>query len=175
MSKKTAIALLLVVVSFRGARSQNNRVSWWVLNSGFGASTSAGVMAKSAIGQQFIGASQQGNTRVTSGFLADTLLLGPMVPVLESPFTPLAFAIRQNYPNPFNPSTTFSFDIPYSSFVILKVHNILGQEVATLVNENKPAGTHILRWNAGGLSSGVYFYTLRAATFVQTRKLVLVR
>ncbi len=94
----------------------------------------------------------------------------------------LEFRLQQNYPNPFNPGTTLSFVIGHSSFVSLKVYDVLGNEVATLVNEEKPAGTYELKWNAGDLSSGVYFYQLKATpkggqagNFVQTKKLVLMK
>jgi Secretion system C-terminal sorting domain/Right handed beta helix region len=85
------------------------------------------------------------------------------------------FKLQQNYPNPFNPSTTINFVIPKSSFVNLKVYDVLGNEVATLINEEKPGGAYEIRWNAEGLSSGVYLYTLKAGDFVQTKKLVLMK
>lgn len=97
---------------------------------------------------------------------------------------PLRFSLEQNYPNPFNPATTFSFDIPYSSFVTLKVYDILGREVATVVEGIKDAGHFEVQWSVGAdgrpadngqLSSGVYFYRLSAADFAQTRKLLLLK
>ncbi len=88
---------------------------------------------------------------------------------------PSAFALAQNYPNPFNPSTTLSFSIPNSSIVVLKVYNLLGQEVATLVNDKLNAGTYTAQFNATGLASGVYFYRLEAGTFVEQRKMILVK
>ena len=86
---------------------------------------------------------------------------------------PTVFALGQNYPNPFNPSTTIAFSLPQSSNVSLKVINILGQEVATLLNGFQKAGNHTVRFDAGKLSSGVYLYRLQADNFVQTKKLVL--
>jgi hypothetical protein len=88
---------------------------------------------------------------------------------------PKTFALEQNYPNPFNPSTTIRFELPHGSQVSLKVYNTLGQEVATLVNETKPAGVYTVEFDAAGLSTGVYFCRLEAGSFVQTRKLVLLR
>jgi hypothetical protein len=86
---------------------------------------------------------------------------------------PIAFSLEQNYPNPFNPSTTIEFSIPSSDYVVLKVYNTLGAEVATLVAENLLAGRHKIVWDAKGMASGIYFYRLQAANLVQTRKLVL--
>jgi photosystem II stability/assembly factor-like uncharacterized protein len=88
---------------------------------------------------------------------------------------PTAFSLRQNYPNPFNPSTTITFSVPASSFVSLRVLDLLGRDVATLVSDVLPAGTHTRRWNAGGFPSGVYYYQLRVGSICETKKLVLLR
>ncbi len=86
-----------------------------------------------------------------------------------------AFALEQNYPNPFNPSTAISYQLPAKSFVTLKVYDMLGREVATLVNGFAQAGSHSVRFDAGGLASGVYFTRLQAGRFVQVRKMLLVK
>jgi len=88
---------------------------------------------------------------------------------------PLAIAMQQNYPNPFNSSTNISFTLPLKTFVLLKVFNILGEEVATLVNEELPPGIHLHQWNAGAMPSGVYLYRLQAGSFTETKKLILLR
>ena len=88
---------------------------------------------------------------------------------------PTVFKLEQNYPNPFNPSTEISFDLPQQSFVSLKVYSLLGQEVAALVDRTLTAGRHSVTWNAGSLPSGAYFCRLRAGSFTQTRRLVLLR
>jgi hypothetical protein len=84
-------------------------------------------------------------------------------------------SLAQNHPNPFNPTTTISYDLPRSSKVSLAVYDMLGREVAMLVNEVKGPGTYTVQWAAAGVSSGVYLYRLTAGSFVETRKLVLVR
>jgi hypothetical protein len=88
---------------------------------------------------------------------------------------PLAFDLSQNYPNPFNPNTTITFQISVSSFTTLKVFDLLGREVATLVNEEMTPGTCERILDGSRLASGVYFYTLRAGGHVMTRKLILLR
>ena len=89
--------------------------------------------------------------------------------------TPTEYSLSQNYPNPFNPTTHFGFQIAEFGLVTLKVYNVLGQEVATLVNEEMKPGTYRVTWNAREQSSGVYFYRLSTTRFVQTRKLMLLR
>jgi glycosidase len=88
---------------------------------------------------------------------------------------PKEFALSQNYPNPFNPSTNVEFSIPSQQFVTLKIYDVLGRVVATLVDERKEAGRYSVQWNASGSSSGVYFYTMRAGTFARTNKMLLLR
>ena len=88
---------------------------------------------------------------------------------------PVAYKLDQNYPNPFNPSTTINYSIPKASIVTIKIFNIIGQEVKTLVNENKSPGNYSLRFNAANLSSGVYFYSLRAENYFQVKKMLLLK
>jgi photosystem II stability/assembly factor-like uncharacterized protein len=85
------------------------------------------------------------------------------------------FELTNCYPNPFNPSTTIKYSIPKLSFVTIKIYDVLGSEVATLVNEEKPTGNYELTWNAANLSSGVYLYKLTSAGFVQTKKMILLK
>jgi photosystem II stability/assembly factor-like uncharacterized protein len=89
--------------------------------------------------------------------------------------TPMTYSLSQNYPNPFNPSTVIKYSIPQSSLVTLKVYNILGKEVASLVNENKEAGNYTVNFSAKNLSSGVYFYTIKAGNFTQTKKMTIIK
>jgi N-acetylneuraminic acid mutarotase len=88
---------------------------------------------------------------------------------------PQKFALQQNYPNPFNPNSIIEFSIPKTEFVTLKVYNILGEEVATLVSERLAAGSYTYDWDAAGLASGLYLYRLEAGYFVKMRKMVLMR
>ncbi len=88
---------------------------------------------------------------------------------------PHQFRLEQNYPNPFNPSTIISFSIPNEGNVLLKIFNILGQEVATLVNENLKAGNYQFEWQANSLPSGIYHYTLTKGSYSKTKKMILLR
>ncbi|HKJ81623.1 MAG TPA: T9SS type A sorting domain-containing protein, partial [Ignavibacteriaceae bacterium] len=88
---------------------------------------------------------------------------------------PGTFGLSQNYPNPFNPSTVITFSIPKESQVTLKIFNILGQEVKTLVNDSRMPGKYTVNFNASSLSSGVYFYALRAGNYFQVKKMMLLK
>jgi photosystem II stability/assembly factor-like uncharacterized protein len=88
---------------------------------------------------------------------------------------PRDYSLQQNYPNPFNPSTTIKFELPKSSMVRLSVFDILGREVSVLVNERRNAGVHEVKFDAAGLASGVYFYRMQAGSYIETKKLLLVR
>ena len=88
---------------------------------------------------------------------------------------PQEFSLSPNYPNPFNPATTIEYNLPKGARVQLKVYNVLGQEVATLVDGVVTAGQHSVSFNASNLASGVYLYRIAAGTFVSTRKMVLVK
>jgi len=88
---------------------------------------------------------------------------------------PEQFSLEQNYPNPFNPSTTINFSIPTADFVTLKVFNVLGSEVATLVNEQKEPGSYQVTFNANNYSAGIYFYNIQAGNFIETRKMILLK
>jgi hypothetical protein len=103
--------------------------------------------------------------------------------IVEVDYTPVNYQLAQNYPNPFNPSTSISFTLPVSAFVSLKIYNILGNEVTTLVNQLVQAGKHEVKFDATGLPSGVYLYTLRAGdpatgsgqAFIETKKMLLMK
>jgi hypothetical protein len=104
-----------------------------------------------------------------------TVTITPATKYDEISQLPSEFALKQSYPNPFNPTTTIKFDIPELSFVTLKVYDVLGKEITTLVNEEKPAGRYELEFNATNLPSGIYFYRLQAGDFIQTRKMILMK
>jgi hypothetical protein len=96
--------------------------------------------------------------------------------VIEVPMNrPGEFRLDQNYPNPFNPITTISFNLPSRSFVTLKVFDLLGREIADIVSEDMPSGNYSRQWKADNISSGIYFYRLQAGSFVEAKKLILLR
>jgi len=104
-------------------------------------------------------------------------------PDLESPVSvenkkevlPIDYTLEQNYPNPFNPSTVISYRIPNSEFVTLKIYNLLGKEITTLVNKAQPSGAYKINFNASNLTSGIYFYKITAGSFSEVHKMMLLK
>jgi hypothetical protein len=110
------------------------------------------------------------------GAIIDGIQYGIITGVKEKPGdAPKLPFLEQNYPNPFNPSTTISYQLPTQGYVKLKVFDVLGQEVTTLVNAEQPAGYKAVIWDAVNVSNGIYFYRLQAGSYTETRKLVILR
>lgn len=110
-----------------------------------------------------------------SPFMNGTITVSPSNVNLISQQVPKSYKLSQNYPNPFNPSTSIKFSLPKSSFTTLKIYNLVGQEVETLVNENLNAGTYEAILNGANLTSGIYFYTINAVGYSETKKMMLIK
>ncbi len=93
----------------------------------------------------------------------------------DKPDTPDKFLVMQNYPNPFNPSTIIKYSIPKSENVILKIYDVLGRQIQALVNEQKPAGNYQVEFDGSNLPSSVYFYQIRVGSYIETRKMLLLK
>ncbi|RCK77331.1 MAG: peptidase S8 and S53, subtilisin, kexin, sedolisin [Ignavibacteriae bacterium] len=115
-----------------------------------------------------------GNGNYTINTISDNRLSMKLVS-LQSNRIPLEYSLSQNYPNPFNPVTKITYSIPKDGKVILKVYNVIGNEVAELVNEFKEAGNYDISWDASSQPSGVYFYKLQAGNFTSVKKMLLMR
>ncbi|MDI6768030.1 MAG: T9SS type A sorting domain-containing protein, partial [Bacteroidota bacterium] len=160
--------ILNFIISTSMLIAQNNFVTWSSFNMGYASSGTSNTTVKSIAGQSFVGCMKYSNNFIESGFLADTLFRSTTVEVMHQELLPTSYSLSQNYPNPFNPSTIISYQLPAASWVTLKVFDVLGREVATLVNEKREAGRYEVEFSAEGgsasggdgsrFSSGVYFY-----------------
>jgi hypothetical protein len=181
MGKTSALSLALLIgclaaTSMQTASSQNSKVEWSSVSSGFGLQVSTANRASSSVGEAIVGGTRLANTKIESGFMAGLISHGVGAGVGESPAgLPVSFSLSQNYPNPFNPSSVIRFQVPVASHARLAVYDILGREVAVLVDEVKAPGTYEVKFTAAGLASGVYFYRMQAGTFVDTKKLMLLK
>jgi len=108
-------------------------------------------------------------------WIGDTTHVATAVEKSEKTLAVNSYSLAQNYPNPFNPSTIITYQMLRSGHVSIKVYNALGQEVATLVDEEKPAGSYQVEFNTVNLSSGVYFYKMRSGEFTDSKKLNLMK
>ena len=167
------LSLLAAMTSSLGL-AQNTAISWFSLNGGFAVLSEPNTTITSAAGV-LVGSGHEPTNFVASGFLANPQLLGILVNVGENKELPLVYSLSQNYPNPFNPSTTITYELPKTSHVSLSVFDILGREVSVLVNERKETGVHEVKFDGSSLASGAYLCRLQAGTFVQSRKLLLIR
>ena len=119
------------------------------------------------------------DSSILAGFYCGSIWWRPLSEItsVERPLNDLPehFSLEQNYPNPFNPTTTIKYSVLKESFVIIKIYNVLGKEINTLVNERKSEGNYTINFNATNLPSGVYFYRMQAGSFVSTKKFVLLK
>ncbi len=115
------------------------------------------------------------NTLAIAGNGTDLRVYKTSVTLVGNESTPVVYKLEQNYPNPFNPTTNIKFDIPKNTFVSLKVYDVLGKEVAVLINEERNAGSYRVDWNASVYTSGVYFYKLESNGFSETKRMLLVK
>jgi len=159
---KTTIICFMICIASQAAYSQSSVVydSGTSINVGAGADLCAD-------GFTINGTSSWTGTRCSSPVAVET---APMA-------LPKVFSLSHNYPNPFNPSTTISFEIPSGSVGIttVRVYDLLGRAVATLVDEKKSAGSYSVIWDASSLSSGTYFYRLESGNNVLVKKLILLK
>jgi hypothetical protein len=151
--------------------STNSGASWISFNNRFPQNgiglPDVGIRALAVVGTDLFAATNEG---VWKRSLSDiTPVEGLSVDL------PKQFQLEQNYPNPFNPMTTISFKLPSRSLVTLKVFDLIGREVITIVSEELSAGNYSRQWNASNMASGIYFYRLQASSFFETKKLVLLR
>jgi len=135
----------------------------------------ATITAPTAIGSDTISAKVVSGNDTVSIFTKITVQYISPVSVIEDEIAADRFYLYQNYPQPFNPSTKIKYQLPEVSTVTLKIYDVLGKEVATLVNETKSAGTYEVVFDATGLTSGIYFYTLNAGSFSETKKMILTK
>jgi hypothetical protein len=128
------------------------------------------------VGQPFIGVVRNSSSINHVGFgYMSTLALTPQIEQTASNNLPTEYFLDQNYPNPFNPTTIIGFALPKQSLVTLKLFDMLGREVATLINGELPVGEHKVSFEATGLPSGIYIYQLQAGSFLQQRKMAVMK
>ena len=166
-----------VVVGAAGVvRYTTNGGTTWLEDTYFNGLTDGDIISIAGIDSNTATAIIRGGTENPGGTTLLTVSSEPIISVDDNDdIIPSEFSLKQNYPNPFNPSTKIKFDVPAESFITLKVYDLLGNEIAILVNEDKNAGVYEIDFNGYGLPSGIYFYKLTTGNFSETKKLVLMK
>ena len=175
----SVILLYLLLFTINAIWSQTQLKNSIIANGGQ-AVNSEGNRIVGTIGQALIGRINNQSNSMKVGFWEQVGSLITDVDAIDIKLLPNQFYLYQNYPNPFNPSTKIRYTIPavgtsLMKFVQLKVYDVLGNEVTTLVNEEKPTGYYEVNFNASQLASGIYFYKIQAGSFVSTKKMILLR
>jgi len=146
-------------------------------NQDFGDGIATDGSGNSVVIGTFSGTATFGDTTLTSAGSQDIFVakLGLVTGIEEEFVLPKSFNLSQSYPNPFNPSTKIKYSLPQSSNVVIKVFDILGNEIETLIDEQKNTGTYEITWYAESLPSGIYFYKLQAGDYIETKKMLLMK
>ncbi len=170
------LARLLILGLFLGqGLHAQDKIPSSVLGNGAAAASGANNKIVGTLGQAAIGVTGSSDASHRAGFWYSTFDMVTSVEQLEDEFVPTEFRLEQNYPNPFNPSTTIRFALPKTSNVTIKIYDVLGRQVATLVDEKYQPGVYKVIFEAGELASGLYIYRIQTQSFTQSRKLMLLK
>lgn len=171
---KWIITMLICIVLFQGNLLSQNQIPNSVFSNGGNFISGANNRINSTVGQSLIGSTSNAVNKNLAGFW---YAAQGLVTSVEEDLTtiPGEFFLLQNYPNPFNPATKINFGVNESSQVKIVVFNSIGEEIRILLNEQKEPGVYEVEFNAASLSSGVYFYQIQAGSFIQTRKMMLLK
>jgi len=168
------VSTLLLLFLFSGILTAQNQIPISVISSGGERQSNANYVITGTLGQVSAGLSTTTSFKLQSGFW-HLYYQDVVVNVEEEDLLPLTYKLEQNYPNPFNPSTIIKFAVPERTRVLIKIYDILGGEVSTLVNEELDAGRYEKTFNAAALSTGVYIYRIQAGSYVNTKKMLLIK
>jgi hypothetical protein len=167
------ILLIFFVISLQSSIFPQYVLSASVFGSGGGVVSNTNNNSSFTLGQSITGISANTNHILNSGFWYSASLITDVDD--ENTLIPFDFDLFQNYPNPFNPTTTIKYSLAEGSFVSIKVYDILGRLIVTLVNEERPIGYHQVQFNAVSLASGTYFYRMEAGDHVFVKKLIVLK
>jgi hypothetical protein len=168
------IVIFVILLFFQSASAQY-AIPRSVFGSGGASLSSSTNKLVGTLGQPFIGTMSGALNKHNAGFWHVQCYLLTSVKEKPEEALPAEYQLEQNYPNPFNPSTTIRFSIPHREYVTLKIFDVLGREVATLVDGEMEAGEHSVVFDASGLSGGTYFYQLKAESVVRTQCMVFIK
>ena len=168
------ISLVLLLFLFSGILTAQNQIPISVISSGGERQSNANYVITGTLGQVSVDLSTTTSFNLQSGFW-HLYYQDVVVNVEDEDLLPLTYKLEQNYPNPFNPSTIIRFAVPERTRVLIKVYDILGGEITTLVTEEFDAGWYEKTFDASTLSTGVYIYRIQAGSYVNTKKMLMIK
>jgi hypothetical protein len=172
--KNKIIDIAIVALFFVNSTLPQYQITNSVIGSGGNIISNSNNIIVITVGESFIGKSSNTINQNQIGFWY-AYQQTTITDVEDEEIIPTVFKLEQNYPNPFNPSTKIKFAVPEKSNVLIKVYDILGSEVTTLVNKEMDAGWYENNFNAAGLSSGIYLFRMEAGSYISTKKMILLR
>ena len=169
------LTLIMFFLIFSAESDGQYQIKSGVLAGGGGVTQGSSFRMQSTIGQSFIGETITAEFRIAMGMYPQYDIVTSVKRISDD--IPLTYHLEQNYPNPFNPTTHFEFRIADFGLATLKIYDLLGREVAVILNEEKHPGIYKVEFNAGkyGLASGIYFYRLKAGKFSAVKKCILLK
>ncbi|MFH1195529.1 MAG: T9SS type A sorting domain-containing protein [bacterium] len=171
-------SILIITLFYLALLTQQSLIAQYSISTGVLSSGGASIVGSNysitgTTGQTFIGTTAE-NFMVSSGFWYTTSAILTNI-ISTDDYIPFKFSLEQNYPNPFNPTTTIRFSIPERTNVVLKIFDLLGAEITSLVNEELKPGVYQVVFNATGIASGIYFYSIQTGEFHEVKKLMIIK
>ena len=168
------ISIFSLLLFFHLQIFPQNQIAFSVLSSGGGQQSNSAYIINGSLGQTIIGKCENAINQAQAGFW-QMYYQNVIVNVTDDDILPVEFKLEQNYPNPFNPSTIIKFGIPERSSVLIKIYDVLGSEVKTLLNQEMDKGWYELLFNAAGYSSGIYIFRMQAGNYISTKKMLMLK
>lgn len=172
--KNKIIVVALISVFFISTAFSQNQISNSVIGAGGNKTFNANYIFNSTVGEPLIGITNNTLNQQSAGFWY-VYQQQTITDIKDDETIPTEFKLEQNYPNPFNPTTKIKFAVPERSNVLIKIYDILGSEVKTLVNKEMEVGRYDVEFNAGGYSSGIYLFRMEAGSYINIKKMILLR
>lgn len=166
--------ILMILLLASGIILSQNQIPYGVISTGAGKVSGTTNIINFTIGEAFIGKTSSSNNIASMGFW--NIYQQDVLTSVEGEETlPIEYKLEQNYPNPFNPSTIIKYAVAERSYVVINIYNIAGEEIVTLVNEEKDRGWYEIKFNPNGLASGIYLCRMQAGNYVSIKKMMLLK
>ena len=174
LKSSSLLSISFLLLLFHVQVFSQNQIAFSVLSSGGIQQSNSVYILNGSLGQTFISKCENNIHQAHAGFW-QMYYQNVMVNVTDDDILPIEFKLEQNYPNPFNPSTIIKFGIPERANVLIKIYDVLGSEVKTLLNQEMDEGWYELLFKAAGYSSGIYIYRMQAGNYISTKKMLMLK